>query len=84
MTPTQVAINHAAITEAADQLTRAGYTGDAHAFCEHLVLTATAAGWRRIERPPPPRPTHIATPEQRRAALDQIKTTLSNLHRETA
>lgn len=82
MTPTQVAINHAAITEAADALTRAGYDGDAHAFCEHLVLTAVAAGWRRIEKPPPPRAVNVATEAQRRAALDTIRTTLRN--RETA
>lgn len=82
MTPAQVAINHSAIAEAADQLTRTGWTGDAHAFCEHLVLTAVSAGWRRIERTPPPRPANVATPDQRRAALDTIRATLRN--RETA
>lgn len=82
MTPAQVAINHQAITEAANHLERQGYTGDAFALVESIVLAAVAAGYRRIERPVPLKPANVATPDQRRAALDHIRATLTN--RETA
>lgn len=82
---TQIAVNATAVRNLADRLTQLGYKGDdVHDVAEHIALNLLADGYRRLEKPPPPRPTHIATPEQRRAALDQIKTTLSNLHRETA
>jgi len=73
MTPIQVAINHAAITEAASQLSRVGYEGDAHRFCEQLVLTAIGAGYRKLEPPPPSRPVNVATDAQRAAHIEAAK-----------
>jgi len=73
MTTAQIGINHRAITEAADRLTSTGWTGDAHQFCEQLVLTAIGAGYRKLEPPPPARPVNVATDAQRAAHIEAAK-----------
>ena len=61
MTPDQVAVNHKAITAAAERLEARGWQGpDAARFVESLLLDALASGFRRLEPPPPLRPAHVA------------------------
>lgn len=78
MTITQVSVNASAIRNLADKLTRLGYErDDVHDVAEKLAMNLLADGYRRIETPPALRPTNAATAEQRAAALDTIRTTLS-------
>lgn len=75
----QIAVNATAVRNLAEKLTTLGYTGDdVHDIAEHIALNLLADGYRRLEKPPPPRPTHVATADQRRAALDTIRATLRN------
>lgn len=69
--PAQVAVNHAAITAAAERLTATGWQGDAHAFIENLLLEAIRSGYRPLDSPPAPRgpgSTDRARREAREAA----------------
>lgn len=80
---TQIAVNATAIRNLAHRLTQLGYSGDdVHDVAERIAMNLLADGYRRLEQPVPLKPTNVATPAQRRAALDHIRATLTN--RETA
>ena len=50
--PDQTAVNTRALMAAAARLESAGYDGDAYRFCESLVVSVLADGYKRVEPPP--------------------------------
>lgn len=75
MTPNQVAVNAAAVRNLAARLERLGYTGDAQTEAEQIAIALVADGYRRVEKPPPPRGPGCSD-EAREAAMTQIRDTL--------
>jgi hypothetical protein len=91
MTATQIGINDQALRNAAEKVAAIGYDGDAYRFCEGLVVSVLADGYRRLEKPPAlhgPGASRQAiedaiekTEAAVRASKDRRKTT-SNAHEE--
>lgn len=82
MTEAQIAKNDAVVREAAARVEAIGYTGDAHRFVESLLMNCHADGWRPIERIPDLRPANVATDEERRARIAEIRQQLDKRNRQ--
>jgi len=77
----QLAINHRALRNAAAELERIGYTGDAFRFVEGLIQSVVADGYREIPKPPP-LTGRGSSDDVRRALVEQTKRELAERQRQ--